>query len=197
MGTQLKSICVFCGSRFGEPDSFRLAAANLGAEIAKRDLRLIYGGGRVGLMGVVADAVLSHGGEVTGVIPDLLAQREIPHLGLTELILTGSMHERKATMADLADGFIALPGGFGTLEEFCEVLTWSQLGIHRKPIGLLDVDQFFDPLVAFFDTLVDHGFVPPKHRSLVLRSEDAACLLDDFARYEPPELAPWLSPDQT
>lgn len=197
MGTQLKAICVFCGSRFGEPDTFRTAAANLGAEIAARGLRLIYGGGRVGLMGVVADAVISHGGEVTGVIPDLLAEREIPHLGLTELIVTNSMHERKAKMADLSDGFIALPGGFGTLEEFCEVLTWAQLGIHRKPLGLLDVDQFFDPLVAFFDAMVDHGFVPPKHRSLVLRSHDATELLDAFARYEPPELAAWLTPGET
>lgn len=197
MGNQLKAICVFCGSRFGEPDSFRAAAANLGTEIADRGLRLVYGGGRVGLMGVVADAVLSHGGEVTGVIPELLAQREIPHLGLSELILTSSMHERKAKMAELADGFIALPGGFGTLEEFCEVLTWSQLGIHRKPIGLLDVDNFFDPLVAFFDTMVDHGFVPPKHRSLFIRSDDAAGLLDACARYQPPELATWLTPSET
>lgn len=197
MGTELTSVCVFCGSRFGEPDRFRAAAASLGAEIAGRGLRLVYGGGRVGLMGVVADAVLRHGGEVIGVIPDLLANREIPHLGLSELVLTGSMHERKAKMAELADGFIALPGGFGTLEEFCEVLTWAQLGIHRKPIGLLDVDHFFDPLVAYFDTLVDHGFVPPKHRALILQSDRAAGLLDAFAAYQPPELSAWLTPGET
>lgn len=193
----MKAICVFCGSRFGEPDSFRAAAANLGAEIAKRGLRLVYGGGRVGLMGVVADAALAHGGEVAGIIPKVLADREMAHAGLSELILTRSMHERKAKMAELADGFIALPGGFGTLEEFCEMLTWSQLGIHRKPLGLLDVDQFFDPLIAFFDTMVGHGFVPPLHRSLVLRADSAARLLDDLAAYKAPAIPRWATPIET
>lgn len=193
----MNAVCVFCGSRFGEPDSYRRAAERLGAVIAERGLRLVYGGGRVGLMGVVADAALSRGGEVIGIIPTVLADREVPHGGLTKLVLTQSMHERKARMAELADGFIALPGGFGTLEEFCEMLTWGQLGIHRKPLGLLDVDHFFDPLVAFFDQMVGQGFVPPLYRSLVLREESAARLLDSFAAYEPPEIPRWAVVGET
>ena len=193
----MNAVCVFCGSRFGEPDSYRAAAARLGAEIADRGLRLVYGGGRVGLMGVVADAALAAGGEVVGVIPDVLADREMAHGGLTELVLTRSMHERKATMAELAEGFIALPGGFGTLEEFCEVLTWAQLGIHRKPLGLLDVDRFFTPLLALFDHMTKHGFVPPLHRDLVLRSESPSSLLDAFAVYQPPDLPRWADTSET
>jgi uncharacterized protein (TIGR00730 family) len=189
----VNAVCVFCGSRFGETDRYRAAAEQLGGEIAARGLRLVYGGGRVGLMGALADAALARGGEVVGVIPDVLADREVAHGGLTELILTESMHERKATMEELADGFIALPGGFGTLEEFCEMLTWGQLGIHRKPLGLLDVDRFFDPLIAFFDQMTRDGFVPPLHRNLVLRADSAARLLDAYAAYEPPDIPPWAN----
>lgn len=148
-------------------------------------------------MGVVADAVLAHGGQVIGIIPRALAERESAHPGLTELILTRSMHERKAMMSDLADGFIALPGGFGTLEELCEILTWAQLGIHRKPIGLLDVDHFFDPLIALFDSMVARGFLPPVHRSLILRSASSAHLLDDFTAYVAPEIPRWVTPFET
>lgn len=148
-------------------------------------------------MGIVADAALARGGQVIGIIPEALAEREAAHGGLTELILTRSMHERKAQMAELADGFIALPGGYGTLEELCEILTWAQLGIHRKPIGLLDVDHFFDPLIALFDSMVARGFLPPVHRSLILRSTSASSLLAEFATYVPPEIARWVTPFET
>ena len=190
----MNAICVFCGSRIGESDRFRAAARQLGAEIAGRGLGLVYGGGRIGLMGVLADTALAEGGQVIGVIPEALADREAAHSGLTELILTSSMHERKARMAELADAFIALPGGFGTLEEFCEMLTWAQLGIHHKPIGLLDVDSFFDPLIALFDSMVARGFVPLNHRSLIRRASAASNLLDEFAAYVPPEIPPWVTP---
>lgn len=190
----MNAVCVFCGANVGQPEVYRAAAARLGAAIAGRGLRLIYGGGRVGLMGVLADAALAHGGLVTGIIPRVLADREQAHGGLSELILTRSMHERKALMAERADGFIALPGGFGTLEEFCEMLTWAQLGIHRKPIGLLDVDGFYDLLIAFFDNAAAHGFVRPVHRSLILRAASPDDLLDACAAYQPPDLPRWMPP---
>lgn len=193
----MNAIGVFCGSRSGEADSYRAAAVLLGAEIAAHGLRLVYGGGRIGLMGVVADAALAGGGQVIGIIPEALAEREAAHAGLTELILTRSMHERKAKMAEFADGVIALPGGYGTLEELCEILTWAQLGIHRKPIGLLDVDDFFDPLIGLFDSMVVRGFLPPVHRSLILRSASASRLLEDFAAYKAPEIPRWVTPFET
>lgn len=193
----MKAVCVFCGANAGHADVYRAAAARLGAEIAARGLRLVYGGGRVGLMGVLADAALARGGEVVGVIPEVLAGREQAHAGLTELILTRSMHERKSLMAERADGFIALPGGYGTLEEFCEVLTWAQLGIHRKPLGLLDVNGFYDPFIAFIDHAMEQGFVRPVHRSLLLRAATPGDLLDAFAAYEPPELPRWVPPAKT
>lgn len=193
----MNAVCVFCGANTGYADVYRAAAARLGTEIASRGLGLVYGGGRVGLMGVLADAALAHGGTVTGIIPEVLAEREIAHGGLSELILTSTMHERKFLMAARADGFIALPGGFGTLEEFCEILTWGQLGIHRKPIGLLNVDGFYDPLIAYFDHAVTQGFVRPVHRSLILQANDPAVLLDAFAAYAPPELPLWVTPAAT
>lgn len=148
-------------------------------------------------MGLLADTMLEQGGEVIGVIPQALVDREIAHAGLTDLRVVGSMHERKALMVELADGFIALPGGYGTLEEFSEVLTWAQLGLHRKPCGLLDVDGYFDPLLALFDGAVSAGFLRPENRALVLKANDADALLDLFASYEPITVPKWITPAQT
>ena len=193
-GRGVKAICVFCGSRFGNDPGYRAMAATVGRAIAERGLTLIYGGGRVGLMGTLADAALAAGGAVTGVIPGALADREVAHGGLGELIVTESMHERKARMAELADGFIALPGGFGTLEELCEILTWAQLGIHQKPIGVLDVACYFDHFIAFIDTAEAAGFIEPVHRGLIQRAVDPVALLDSLARYQPPALPRWVTP---
>src|SRR5271163_4044120 len=146
----IKRVCVYCGSNSGSLPAFAVAARELGAALARRGLGLVYGGGCVGLMGVVADAVVAQGGEVIGVIPEVLAKREMAHFGLKDLRVVGTIHERKALMAELADAFIALPGGFGTMEELCEALTWAQLGLHHKPLGLLNVAGYYDPLLAFF-----------------------------------------------
>jgi uncharacterized protein (TIGR00730 family) len=192
----LESVCVFCGSSEGKQSAYAGAASELGREIANRGMRLVYGGGKVGLMGVVADAALAAGGEVVGVIPKALLQKEIGHEGLTELRVVGSMHERKMLMAELSDGFVALPGGYGTLEEFLEVLSWAQLSIHEKPCALLDVGGFFGPLLDLFDRAVKEGFVHPDHRSLVLASEDSKALLDAMERYTPPETKKWVSREE-
>ena len=181
----LRSVCVFSGSSPGARPSYTETATALGREIAERGLRLVYGGASVGLMGAVADAALAAGGEVVGVIPQHLVDREVAHDGLTELRVTGSMHERKALMADLADGFVALPGGLGTLEELAEVLTWSQLGLQSKPCGLLDVEGFFDPLLAFLDHTVAERFVSTEHRALVLAADRPDALLDLLAGWRP------------
>jgi uncharacterized protein (TIGR00730 family) len=183
--TALTSVCVFSGSSPGARPSYAAGARDLGREIAGRGLRLVYGGARVGLMGTVADAALDAGGEVVGVIPQHLADREVAHAGLSELHVVGSMHERKALMADLADGFVALPGGLGTLEELAEILTWSQLGLQSKPCGLLDVEGFYGPLLAFLDHTVRERFVSEAHRALVLASDDVPGLLDLLHRWEP------------
>jgi uncharacterized protein (TIGR00730 family) len=163
-------LCVFCGSRGGNDPRFAQAAIEVGTLMAKCRIGLVYGGGRVGLMGLLADAARAEGGEVIGVIPQTLADREVAHSGLTELRVVDSMHERKALMSELSDGFIALPGGFGTLEEFCEVITWSQLGIHRKPCGILNVAGYFDHLIAMFDYAVARGFISDDNRSIVLEA---------------------------
>ena len=181
----LRSVCVFSGSSPGARPSYTETATALGREVATRGLRLVYGGASVGLMGAVADAALAAGGEVVGVIPQHLVDREVAHDGLTELQVTGSMHERKALMADLADGFVALPGGLGTLEELAEVLTWSQLGLQSKPCGLLDVEGFFDPLLAFLDHTVTERFVSTEHRALVLAADRPDALLDLLAGWRP------------
>jgi uncharacterized protein (TIGR00730 family) len=188
----MRRICVFCGSNAGAKPEYGEAARDLGRVLVDRGLALVYGGGKVGLMGILADAVLAGGGEVVGVIPEALMAREVGHAGLTELHVVASMHERKALMADLADGFIALPGGFGTFEEFCEVLTWSQLGFHPKPCGLLNVAGYYDPLLALFDRAVAEGFVPPPHRALVMEETDPARLLDRFAGFRPPSTDKWI-----
>ncbi|MDZ4774473.1 MAG: TIGR00730 family Rossman fold protein [Planctomycetota bacterium] len=177
----MKAVCVFCGSSFGRRLAYAAAARELGRVLVQRDITLVWGGGNVGLMGVVADAVLEHGGRAIGVIPRGLEERELSHRGATEVHVTASMHERKALMERLSDAFIALPGGFGTLDELCEILTWRQLGLHTKPIGLLDVERFFDPLVASFDHAVAEGFVREEQRSMLIRDDDAERLLTRLA----------------
>jgi uncharacterized protein (TIGR00730 family) len=166
----------------------------VGETLARRGIVMVYGGGRVGLMGAVADAALEEGGEVVGVMPEALLAKEIAHEGLTKLHVVGSMHERKRLMADLSDGFVTLPGGYGTFEEFLEVLSWAQLGIHEKPCGLLDVDGYYDPLVALFDEAVEEGFLHSDHRSLVLMEKDPELLLGVMNRYTPPGTKKWIVP---
>ena len=190
----METVCVFCGSRGGLRPSYRSAAEHVGKMLARRGARLVYGGGRVGLMGVLADATLLEGGEVVGVIPKALLEKEVGHSGLSKLHVVGSMHERKKLMADLSDGFVALPGGYGTLEEFLEVLSWAQLSIHEKPCGLLNVDGYWGPLSSLLDKAVVEGFVSPDHRSLVLTEEDPELLLDKMARYTPARTKKWLDP---
>jgi len=175
-------ICVFCGSSPGRGDRYTAAAAGLGRLLAERGIAVVYGGATVGTMGVVADAALKAGGEVYGVIPRALVDREIAHTGLTELFVVADMHERKARMADLADGFIALPGGAGTLEELFEVWTWAQLGLHTKPLGLLDVDGFYEPLATMLDHMVEEGFLSAANRDLVAREANPVTLLNRLTR---------------
>jgi uncharacterized protein (TIGR00730 family) len=177
----MRHLCVFCGSSAGNRLEYAEAATQLGRLLAERGLGLVYGGGHVGLMGVLADAVLAAGGEVIGVIPQALVDRELAHRGLTELHVVVTMHQRKALMADRADAFMALPGGFGTCEEFFEMLTWGQLGIHDKPISLLNVAGFFDPLLAWIDRSLAEGFLRPEHRRLLLVSESPARLLEQLS----------------
>jgi uncharacterized protein (TIGR00730 family) len=186
----VRRICVFAGSQSGARPEYALVAAALGRELVRRGLALVYGGSRVGMMGVVAEAVLGAGGEAIGVIPRGLFRREVAHTGLTTLHEVGSMHERKALMADLADGVIALPGGFGTFDELFESITWAQIGLHTKPIGLLDCAGYFAPLMALIEHAITEGFVSPAYAGLVLRETDAATLLDRFATYAPPT-RPW------
>lgn len=192
----MKSICVFCGSSSGVRPEYADAARQLGALLAERGIGLVYGGGRVGLMGIIADAVLTHGGHVSGIIPEFLFKKEIEHKDVSDLRVVGSMHERKALMADLADGFIALPGGWGTLDEFCEILTWAQLGLHTKPCGLLNVAGYYDSFLQFFDTATTEGFVQPQYRALVLADTDPARLLDRMAAYQPPQTVKWMKDEQ-
>jgi uncharacterized protein (TIGR00730 family) len=184
----MKRLCVFCGSSPGNDPRYLEAARTMGRTLAARGLGLVYGGGSVGLMGAVADAALGAGGEVIGVIPEVLQIRELAHRSLTTLRVVGSMHERKALMAELSDGFVALPGGMGTLEELSEVLTWAQLGLHARPIGLLDVAAYYQPLVTFFDQAVTAGFLRPAHRQLLLVGEEPAAMLDAMIAWRGPVL---------
>jgi uncharacterized protein (TIGR00730 family) len=184
----MKRLCVFCGSSPGNDPRYLEAARATGRLLAERGLGLVYGGGSVGLMGAVADAALAAGGEVIGVIPQVLAIRELAHRSLTTLHVVGSMHERKALMAELADGFVALPGGMGTLEELSEVLTWAQLGLHRRPVGLLDVAGYYRPLAQFFDQAVTAGFLRPAHRQLLLVGEAPGPLVDALTAWRGPVL---------
>ena len=197
----MKSICVFCGSNIGHDPRYRAEAESLGRLLAARGIELVYGGGNVGLMGVIADACLAAGGTVIGVIPEALVGKEVAgrvvdHRALTRMEVVDSMHTRKARMAELSDGFIALPGGFGTFEEFCEVLTWGQLGFHVKPMGLLNVAGFFDPLLAMFDHAVDQGFLRSENRSMALAETDIERLLDAMAAYHPEPVSKWLKESQ-
>jgi uncharacterized protein (TIGR00730 family) len=198
MNKRLVRICVFCGSSPGGRPEYSAAASALGQAMAARDIGLVFGGGRVGLMGVVANAILAAGGHAIGVIPNFMIDRELAHEGLPDLRVVSSMHERKALMASLADAFIALPGGFGTFEELCEAVTWTQLGLHRKRCGLLNVRGFYDPMLALFDRAVDEGFVRDETRQILVARETPGALLDALAN--PPD-APeprWLrSPQQT
>lgn len=191
----MDALCVYCGSSPGERPEYAAAAEELGRELADRDVTLVYGGGRVGLMGAVADAALDAGGDVHGVIPESLEAKEIAHSGLTRLDVVDSMHERKARMADLADGFVALPGGFGTLEEIVEVLTWAQLGFHQDPCGFLDVAGYYDDLVAFFDHQRAEGFVEGTHREMVVVADSVDELFDAYETYDAPPVKSVLAGD--
>ena len=193
----MKSICVFAGSNTGSQAEYATAAQDLGQALLRRQLSLVYGGARIGLMGAVADAVLAGQGHVTGVIPQALAEKEVAHSGLSDLRIVASMHERKALMADLSDGFMALPGGWGTLEEFFEVLTWAQLGFHQKPCGLLNVRGYFDSLLSFIDQSIDQGFVRKDNRSIVLVASTSDDLLDQFDRYVPRVVDKWIDRSAT
>lgn len=193
-GVTMTRICVFTGSKVGAGDEYAAAATALGALLAARGHTVVYGGAQVGLMGVLADAVLAHGGEIVGVIPGHLTSREIPHRGLTELRVVDSMHQRKMTMSALCDGVVALPGGFGTLDELFETLTWAQLGLHRKPCGLLNVAGYFDALLAFLDHAVDRRFLAPEHRGMVIAETDGAVLLDRMYSFAPPAVEKWSDP---
>lgn len=193
----MNRVCVFCGSSPGASPAYAEQARRLGRALAASNIGLVYGGAQVGLMGILADAVLSAGGSVTGVIPQALEEREIAHVGLTDLRIVGSMHERKAMMADLSDGFVALPGGMGTLEELFEILTWSQLGMHKKPCGLLDVGGYFGQLLGFLDHMVAERFLRPEHRALLLVDDDPERLLTRFQEYKPQAVAKWIDRGQT
>ncbi len=189
--TRFKAITVFCGSALGKDPAFRAAAHALGTELAAREISVVYGGASIGLMTTVADAALATGGKVVGVIPELLGVKEIIHSGLTETIMTATMHERKQVMSDRCDGFIALPGGWGTLDELFEILTWAQLGIHAKPVGVLNVEGYFDKLLDFLHYAAEQGFVPTKHLELLYVETDIHKLLDRMATFESPVLPDW------
>jgi uncharacterized protein (TIGR00730 family) len=188
----LRRICVFCGSSLGNREAYRQAAQTIGRLLCQGGIELVYGGGKVGLMGVVADACLNGGGRVIGVIPQALVDKELAHPGLTELRIVGSMHERKAAMADLSDAFVSLPGGYGTWDELCEILTWSQLGIHRKACAVLNVDGYYDPLLAMADKAVSEGFLRAVHRDLLLSDDDPERLLDRLSGYSAAVADKWM-----
>jgi len=192
----MKSVCVFCGSNPGQDPVYAAGARAMGAEIARRGLTLVYGGGAVGLMGIVANAALDAGGEVHGVIPKALRDKEIGHIGLTRLEVVDTMHTRKARMAELSAGFIAMPGGIGTFEELFEIWTWGQLGIHAKPLALLNVAGFYDPLAVFLDRTVEEGFLKPNHRAMVMTDTEPATLLDRMESYVPAATHKWIEKEQ-
>jgi hypothetical protein len=193
----MKRITVFCGSSMGTDDRFMLQATLLGQTLGKQKIELVYGGANVGLMGAVADGVLSEGGTVIGVLPDFLRSKEIAHKYLTELIIVDSMHERKTKMNELCDGVIALPGGFGTLEEFFEMLTWAQLGLHKKPIAILNIDGFYDALIVLLETMVDKGFLKEINQKMLLVSDDIDDLLNQMKNYVAPTVGKWINKETT
>jgi uncharacterized protein (TIGR00730 family) len=191
--TEVRRIAVFCGSNVGARHEYVAAAKSLGRAMASRGIGLVYGGSNVGLMAAIADEMQDELGDVVGIIPKALVDREVANTSLDDLRIVGSMHERKAMMAELADGFIALPGGVGTLEEFFETWTWAQLGMHRKPCGLLNVAGYFDPLLSFLDRTVEERFVRQAHRDMVIVETEPAAMLDRFASYEPPLVVKWVN----
>ncbi|TXC81857.1 TIGR00730 family Rossman fold protein [Metabacillus litoralis] len=193
----MKRISVFCGSSTGASPLYSESAKQLGTQLAKEGLTLVYGGSKVGIMGVVANAALQAGGEVIGVIPKMLMEREIAHTGISELIVVNTMHERKAKMEELSDGFVVLPGGPGTMEEFFEVYTWAQLGEHRKPIGILNSNHYYDKLLTFFDHMVQEQFLKSEYQSMMIVEEDPKPLIEKFFTYDPPPLTKWITRQQT
>ncbi|QGQ44062.1 TIGR00730 family Rossman fold protein [Metabacillus sediminilitoris] len=193
----MKRVSVFCGSSPGANKIYSEEAEQLGAQLAKEDLTLVYGGATVGIMGTVANAALKEGGKVIGVIPEMLTGRENAHTGLSELIIVNSMHERKAQMEKLSDGFIVLPGGPGTMEEFFEMYTWAQLGEHQKPIGLLNINNYYDKLLTFFEHMIAEQFLKQEYRSLLIVEKDPKQLLNKFRNYVPPKLPKWISRKET
>jgi uncharacterized protein (TIGR00730 family) len=197
MTTPLRSICVFCGASRGAHPLYAEAAIAMGRTLAERGIRMIYGGGRIGLMGAAADGALAAGGDVHGVIPGALLKRELGHPGVASLDVVGSMHERKARMAELSDAFIALPGGAGTLEEIAEIWTWAQLGLHNKPIGFLNVAGYYDSLFAFVDHAVAEAFITPANARMLTSAGRPAQLIDALTAYVPPVVTPWIEPDDT
>ncbi len=192
----MQRICVYCGSSPGAHDFYTAAAKDLAGVLVRNDMELVFGGSAVGTMGVLADAVLDLGGKVHGVIPKFLEEKEIAHTGLTELHIVPSMHARKSMMADLADGFIAMPGGFGTLEELIEIVTWGQLRFHDKPCGVLNVRGYFDNLLAYLDHAQTEGFLRPENRAMLLADSDAAGLIRQFERYSAPHIDKWIKLEQ-
>jgi uncharacterized protein (TIGR00730 family) len=193
----MERICVFCGSNDGMRPAYVDAARRLGVALVRRGIGLVYGGGRVGLMGTIASTMLAEGGEVVGVIPHGLMVREVANQGVSELHVVDSMHERKAMMAALSDAFVSMPGGMGTIEETCEMLTWAQLGIHVKPVALFNVEGYYDPLLAFLDHAVAEGFIRSEHRALLVEGRDPENLLDLLAAYEPPHLERWITREES
>jgi uncharacterized protein (TIGR00730 family) len=193
----MSRICVYCGSSPGRLPDYRDAARALGHELAARGLGLVYGGAGIGVMGAVADAILEKGGQAIGVIPYALATREVAHSGLDELFVVDSMHERKAKMAELSDGFIALPGGWGTIEEIFEMLTWAQLGFHKKPCGLLNISGYYDHLYTFLEHAIDQRFVREEYRPMIMMEQTAGGLLDRYQQYQAPSVKKWIGPEET
>ena len=193
----MKKICVFCGSSSGNDPIYEEYARNMAVAIRNNNQSLVYGGGSVGLMGIIADELLRLGGEVIGVIPEFLAELEVDHKGLTKMITVNSMHERKKEMSELSDAFIAMPGGFGTLEELAEILTWEQLGLIRKPIGLLNVNAYWDPFVRMLDQMVETGFLKPENRKIIQIDSDPGSLLNSMQKFIPVITEKWLDKDQT
>jgi len=195
--TSINSICIYCGSSPGRLDAYASAAFSLAESLVSRNIRLVYGGASIGIMGMVADQVLKLGGQVIGVIPKALAHKEVAHHHLTELHVTQSMHERKMLMAELSDGFIALPGGIGTLEELFEIWTWAQLGFHRKPCGLLNVEGYYDSLITFLDHVLAEQFVKKHHHAMLIVETNPDALLDHYINYQPPAVRHWVGKDET
>ncbi|MCW3089583.1 MAG: family protein YvdD [Ferruginibacter sp.] len=191
----MKRLSIFCGSSLGNKTNFKTTATQLGRAMAKRKIDLVYGGANVGLMGAIADSVLAAGGRAIGVLPAFLQEKELAHEGLTELILVETMHERKTKMNELCDGVLALPGGFGTLEELFEMLTWGQLGLHKKPIGILNIDGFYNNLNLLIRTMVDNGFLKAIHRDMLIIDENIETILDRMANYKAPVVDKWLVPE--